>query len=1041
MTRVRFKKLMCLLLAVIITASIVPPIPVVAAAQEQPVQETVTQEKTSEELLKDVMAGVLTVEEAFGTLDANTVPEIVGYDTAVARTHIARMYDEEGDNLNQVIFLNADGTRTAYFYDHPVKYVDETGKIKDISLDIAETDVAGQFETAANSSVTTFSKNVTDGIGLRSENASISLVPHLPTAATKSLSATKVVANATAQKINNKTVAYTYDDKTTLEYSLTYTGFKEDIVVKEYTGQTRYDFTLYTNGLKLEERNGSFYLTDSAGAVKAQLGDIIIFTADDRNNTMGDMAAKAVVENQEYLLSILVDPEFLADEKTAYPIRIDPTIEFSYEDNGDYMEDVTINSNGGSDGTAYSLSVGLRSNYGIARTLMKFPIITRDVWTPDMVIVSAQVAIRDLMCETEATQVDCYAFTGNEWTETTANWSNVSPTSISSTLLSSHTISYASGATQPEWQTYAFDITAAAEGWLTGNYNVEKGIIFKAPDAVENGSTYIHKTLASFNRSSYKPTLSVTYSDVINLFMEDAYYLNNEYWGEYLQYAVATACSTSGLISSLGDLIRWEIVPVNGGYVIRSKTDSTKYLAVPENINDDSVVIAHVNNTPLPSRCIWTMTLVSGFLIKSNYNSRYLCCDSILLRTTSNIGTVGSSEYKMCTWRVADTNYYGNTSSNTTRELEEGFSVSTFFVNVGESAVPVINAVSANTLWASPSDFIFECDLNSDPIVYFDYGSCVGLGEHYGISNYVATHKVTGRTVVFVAYVERYVYELVNLYGFTPNEAMLIRSVYDTVDAVYENKSPTYRAWIVSRLLSSFDYLDILWRQTAGVVVYAEDLQSFFVDTLGYSVAEYTQIKEAITNQHSGSSTAVNTSDFAHMQASLAARLAYTLNTHGWTVGIAELVTDEKISYLAGWLGDATISSGGGIVLKNDDYMADLDAENLYRIVLNGTSIIDATNTYYNSLTAFNTRAHIFLGHIPYDSVQSKVFYELIDIHLYTYLNEAINNANPFAANSIMELINDEQYHWDTIYSNYPDTYNFLLSLQNRSANLTNYYE
>ena len=506
MTRVSFKKLMCLLLAVIITALMVPPVPVVAGSQED-----TNKEKTNDELLRDVIAGLLTVEEAFGSLDADTVPEIVGYDSAVARTHIARMYEEEGDNLNQVIFLNADGSRTAYYYDHPVKYIDETGKIKDISLEIAEADVAGQFETAANSSVTTFSKNVTDGIGLRSEDASISLVPHLPSVATKSLSAEKTVANATARKINNKTVAYTYDDKTTLEYSLTYTGFKEDIVVSEYTGQTRYDFTLYTGGLKLTERNGSFYLVDAAGAVKAQLGDIIIFTADDRNNTMGDMVSKTIVENQEYLLTILVDPEFLADEKTAYPIRIDPTVEITHEENGDgAIEDVTINSNGGSDGTAYSLSVGLREDYGIARTLMKFPIIEDAYGGVNLVITDAKVEIRDLMCEDEEMKVSCYVFSGNEWSESTTNWSNVSPYSTSK-LLSSHTISYTHGAQQPEWQTYAFDITEAVAGWLTGDYNIDTGIIFKAPYFVENGATYIHKTLASFNRSAYQPSLSISY--------------------------------------------------------------------------------------------------------------------------------------------------------------------------------------------------------------------------------------------------------------------------------------------------------------------------------------------------------------------------------------------------------------------------------------------------------------------------------------------------------------------------------------------------
>lgn len=521
MTRVRFKKLMCLLLAVIITALMVPPTPVVAIAQEKASQAKTAQEnqeKTKEELFKDATAGLLTVEEAFGTLDADTVPEIVGYDSAVARTHIARMYEEEGDNLNKVIFLNADGSRTAYFYDHPVKYIDSAGEIKDISLDIAEADVAGHFKTAANSSVTTFSKNVTDGISLRNGDSNISLVPHLPSAVTKTLTAEKAVANATAKKIDSKTVAYTYDDKTTLEYSLTYTGFKEDIVVSEYTGQTEYDFTLYTNGLKLTEQHGSFYLVDATGVVKAQLGDIIIFTADDRNNTMGDMVAQTVVENQEYRLTILVDPEFLADKKTVYPIRIDPTVEFTHEDNGPgAIEDVTINSNGGSDGTAYSLSVGLREDYGIARTLMKFPIVEEAYGGTNLIITDAKVEIRDLMCEDEDLQVACYVFSGNEWTESTAEWSNVSPYSTS-TLLSSHTISYTHGAQQPEWQTYAFDITEAVEGWLTGDFNIDTGIIFRAPYFIENGSTYIHKTLASFNRSAYQPSLSITYID-----FEDAY--------------------------------------------------------------------------------------------------------------------------------------------------------------------------------------------------------------------------------------------------------------------------------------------------------------------------------------------------------------------------------------------------------------------------------------------------------------------------------------------------------------------------------------
>ena len=43
------------------------------------------------------------------------------------------MYDEE-DDLNTIVFMNADTTRTKYYFGHPVKYVDENGVTKDISL-------------------------------------------------------------------------------------------------------------------------------------------------------------------------------------------------------------------------------------------------------------------------------------------------------------------------------------------------------------------------------------------------------------------------------------------------------------------------------------------------------------------------------------------------------------------------------------------------------------------------------------------------------------------------------------------------------------------------------------------------------------------------------------------------------------------------------------------------------------------------------------------------------------------------------------------
>lgn len=178
-------------------------------------------------------------------------------------------------------------------------------------------------------------------------------------------------------------------------------------------------------------------------------------------------------------------------------------------------------------------------------------------------------------------------------------------------------------------------------------------------------------------------------------------------------------------------------------------------------------------------------------------------------------------------------------------------------------------------------------------------------------------------------------------------------------------------------------------------------MQTYFTDTLEYSLSEYNQLRSAINEQHESNASAP---DFSHLQASLAARMAYTLNEDGWVVGILTLVVDEDISYLAGWLGDATITETdtGTTILKNDDYTADLDAENIFKKINSGMTSVQAINSYYGELSPSRTRATIFLEHIPYPTVQSKVF-EYLGI--------------------------DTQLPWIILRNNNSDTYNFLLSL------------
>ncbi len=459
------------------------------------------------------------------------------------------------------------------------------------------------------------------------------------------------------------------------------------------------------------------------------------------------MVSKTVVENQEYLLTILVDPDFLSNDDTIYPIRIDPTVEICYDNNGDgAISDVTLNSNTDSSATSGSLSVGLRETYGISRILMKFPGLNLSSLGNDITITNATVEIRDLMCEGTELDVSCYVFSGNVWDESTVCWANVNPNSIS-TFLSSNVISYANGKQQAIWHRYAFDITKAVEGWRTGNYNPNKGIIFKGPSSVENGTTYNCKTIASYNRSSNKPSLSVTYSTTSNFISNDTYYLNNRHCGDYLQYASSAATASSGLISSLGNSIRWEIISVDGGYIIRSKSDPSKYLAVPSNISSTSVSIVTVNDSTISQKCIWSITMASGggCLVKNTYNSKYLYSFGNSVCTVSGTGAVGTSLYDSQVWRIAATDYYGNTSSHFKRELMSGFTITCGNADVGETINLTVIKNPDNALWTSIDDFTYTTSDTSR--VSINNNTLTALSS--GAASITATHKVTGLTKTF----------------------------------------------------------------------------------------------------------------------------------------------------------------------------------------------------------------------------------------------------------------------------------------------------
>ena len=86
-------------------------------------------EETTPEVQTEQSQAAEQTESAVYTeqMDREELPEIVAQEVPVNHGHVGRLENEEQENLNQFIFLNQDGSKTMYLYDHPVKYRDEAG--------------------------------------------------------------------------------------------------------------------------------------------------------------------------------------------------------------------------------------------------------------------------------------------------------------------------------------------------------------------------------------------------------------------------------------------------------------------------------------------------------------------------------------------------------------------------------------------------------------------------------------------------------------------------------------------------------------------------------------------------------------------------------------------------------------------------------------------------------------------------------------------------------------------------------------------------
>jgi len=122
----------------------------------------------------------------------------------------------------------------------------------------------------------------------------------------------------------------------------------------------------------------------------------------------------------------------------------------------------------------------------------------------------------------------------------------------------------------------------------------------------------------------------------------------------------------------------------------------------------------------------------------------------------------------------------------------------------------------------------------------------------------------------------------------------------------------------------------------------------------------------------------------------------------------------EERKDVVGWLGDAVYTGDNNKTsFGNDDYIADLDADNIAHRTQNGGTLLNNMNEYYQDLSDGNAdtlRTEEFLKNNSYEDVENAVFNRI-----------SFNDTNEDGKKTLEDLKDNETYK---------DTYNFLKKLK-----------
>ncbi|MBQ3598908.1 MAG: RHS repeat protein [Clostridia bacterium] len=419
-------------------------------------------------------------------------------------------------------FRMSDGSFVAADYGKPIHYSDENGDWQDYDNTLSYSDavdsedIAGYGTSESNISIK-LANNSNSGnllkIKMNGYKISLSLPDANKSKALELYPQTTVADDdsldsaTTLTKFSSGAIYKDILDGTDLEYIISGSNVKENIIVKEKQDSYVYTFELKLNGLvPVLNEDGSISLNDeNSGETQLVIPKGIM---SDANYAVSDGVTYSIAHKngKKYTLTVTADAEWIDSDDRVFPVKIDPSVE-AFNSMQETL-DAYISQNSPNQNTVNNST--LVTGYYYGSTAKEWHTLIEPASLPDIpesaVVVNSYMQFGIYAVGYTSVNIAAKPIT-QEWNSYTVTWNN-------KPSYGNEILDYASIDDADVTKTVKFDITRLAQEWYNPQDNIDNCHGVALVPISGNGTGHVY----FYSSESYpKPLLIIEYRDTKGL--------------------------------------------------------------------------------------------------------------------------------------------------------------------------------------------------------------------------------------------------------------------------------------------------------------------------------------------------------------------------------------------------------------------------------------------------------------------------------------------------------------------------------------------